>query len=172
MTTIDAAGMMTGRSAVRDAATLPARMALGASMLYHGTGKLRAEGRAQTGQFMESVGIAPGERWALATGIAETAAGAMALLGFATRPAALAVLATQAVAVWRVHARNGFDITKGGYEYNLALMAIALGLLVAGPGRFSAHEAVEELSYGRGRARRLFRRAQPSLLTRALKLLK
>ncbi len=164
-------GVMDGRAAMKDAATLPARMALGASMLYHGAEKLRAEGREQTGRFMESVGIKPGRPWALATGLAEAAAGVLAVAGIATRPAALAVLVTQGVAVWRVHARNGFDVAKGGYEYNLALMAIALGLLLAGPGRFSAHEAAEALSYGRGRARRAFRRARPTVLTRALQLL-
>ncbi|HZZ84159.1 MAG TPA: DoxX family protein [Anaeromyxobacteraceae bacterium] len=165
-------GVMNGGGVMKDAASLPARMALGASMLYHGTGKLRAEGREQTSQFMESVGITPGRGWAVATGVAETVAGVLAVAGIATRPAALAVLVTQGVAVWRVHSRNGFDITKGGYEYNLALMAIALGLLVAGPGRFSAHEAAEELSYGRGRARRALRRVRPGSFTRALKWLK
>jgi putative oxidoreductase len=42
-----------------------------------------------------------------------------------------------------VHRRNGFDATKGGYEFNLALMAIATGLLVAGPGEVSIHQVVD-----------------------------
>ena len=89
------------------------------------------------------MGISPGRPWALATALAETFAGASALLGVLTRPAALAVLVTQSVAIAKVHRRNGFDVTKGGYEFNVALMAIAAGLLLAGPGRVSVHHAID-----------------------------
>ena len=56
-----------------------------------------------------------------ATGIAEAAAGVLSLLGFLTRPAAIAVLVTQAVAVAKVHAPRGYMVTKGGFEYNAAV---------------------------------------------------
>jgi len=108
---------------------------------------------------------------AIATGTAEVFAGACALLGFLTRPAALAVLVTQAVAIAKVHAKNGFDITKGGYEFNVALMAIAAGLLVAGPGMFSLHEELECLAEGHG-PRKLLRKARPNALLRALRTVK
>lgn len=121
----------------RDVADVPMRLALGSSMLYHGLSKLRGEGRAQTAGFFESVGLKPGRTWATATGVAETFAGAAAILGIATRPAALAVIVTQAVAAKKVHAANGFDNTKGGMEYNLALISMALGLLVMGAGPLS-----------------------------------
>jgi putative oxidoreductase len=150
----------------KDLALLPPRAALAAGMLYHGVDKLKAANRQQTAQFFESTGIRPGHFWARATGITETAAGALSLLGFLTRPAALAVLVTQGVAIAKVHAPRGFSTTKGGYEYNLTLMAIAAALLVAGPGRFSAHELVE-----RAADRRRFRRA-PSLLSRLVRLVK
>jgi len=97
--------------------------------------------------------------------------GVSALLGFLTRPAALAVLITQAVAIAKVHAKNGYDVAKGGYEYNVALMAIAAGLLVAGPGLFSVHEELECLAEGHG-AKRLLRKARPNALLRLIKLLK
>ncbi len=159
------------RDGAREAALLPARLALGASMVYHGTGKLRGEGPTQTGQMFEGLGIRPGRSWAIATGLAETFAGAAAILGLATRPAALAVLVTQGVAIARVHAPKGYSVMQGGMEYNLALVGIALGLLLAGPGRISTHEALERWSEGRG-GRSLWHRARPSPWTRALRLLK
>src|SRR5205085_6315293 len=101
-------GFVRGR---KDAGLLPVRAALGASMMYHGLGKLKEESRDQAGQMFEQVGLRPGKALAIATGTAEVFAGACALLGFLTRPAALAVLVTQAVAIAKVHAKNGFDIT-------------------------------------------------------------
>src|SRR5215470_7441764 len=124
----------------KEVALIPPRAALGASMVYHGLGKLRGEAPQETGQMFEQVGIRPGKPWAIAAGLAEVFAGVGALVGLWTRPAALAVLVTQAVALLKVHSKNGYDITKGGFEYNVALMAIAGALLVAGPGMFSAHE--------------------------------
>ncbi len=155
----------------RDAASIPARLALGASMVYHGTSKLRGDGPAQTGQMFEELGIQPGRAWAVAAGLAETFAGVAAVLGIATRPAALAVLVTQGIAVAKVHKPKGYDVMRGGMEYNLALMAIAAGLLLAGPGRVSAHEALEHAVEGRG-ARRLWRRVQPTRLSRAIRFVK
>jgi putative oxidoreductase len=155
----------------KETAMIAPRAALGASMVYHGLGKLKGEAPQKTGEMFEKMGIQPGKPMAIAAGIAEVFAGVGALLGFWTRPAAIAVLITQAVAINKVHGKNGYDITKGGYEYNLALMAIAVGMLVAGPGLFSTHEGVERLVEGRG-AKKYIRKARPSGLLRFIKLLK
>ncbi len=136
-------------------------------MLYHGVGKLKGEGPKMAAQFMQQIGFEKGEGWAKAAGIAEAFAGASALLGVLTRPAALAVLATQAVAIAKVHGKNGYDITKGGFEYNLALMGIALFMLIDGPGRFSLHQAIERGVEGSG-LRGLSRHVRPNLLVRAI----
>jgi len=156
----------------KDAGFIPVRAALGGTMIYHGLSKLKEEeSRNQAGQMFEQVGLRPGRPLAIATGLAEVFAGISAVLGFLTRPAALAVLVTQGVAIAKVHAKKGFDITNGGFEYNLALMAIAAGLLVAGPGVFSLHEQVESLAEGRG-PKRVLRRMRPNPLLRVIKLLK
>jgi len=155
----------------KELALIPPRAALGASMVYHGLGKLKEGGAEQTGQFFEQVGLKPGKQLAIATGIAEAFAGVAAILGLWTRPAALAVLVTQAVAIGKVHASKGFDVTKGGFEYNIALMAIAAAMLLAGPGQFSTHEGLERLAEGRG-AKRFVRRVRPNALLRLIKLLK
>ena len=155
----------------KELALLAPRAALGASMLFHGYGKLAGQGPTKTAELMESIDVKPARPFAVATGIAEVFAGVSAIFGIWTRPAALAVLVTQAVALGKVHLDKGYDITKGGYEYNVALMAIAAGLLLAGPGSVSAHEAIEHAMEGRG-GKRLFRKARPSLALRLVKLLK
>src|SRR3954462_7874644 len=129
----------------KEAALIPPRAALGASMVYHGLGKLRGGAPEQVGGWFESIGLRPGKPLAVAAGIAEVFAGVGAILGFWTRPAALAVLVTHAFAIKKVPGTNGYDITKGGFEHNLALMALAAAMSVAGPGLFSTHEGVERL---------------------------
>jgi putative oxidoreductase len=155
----------------KDAAVLPMRAALGASMVYHGLGKLKGEGPQKVGAMFNQIGLQPGRPLAIAAGLAEAFAGFSAILGLWTRPAALAVLLTQAVAIWKVHATKGYDISKGGFEYNLALMGIALGLFLAGPGVFSVHEGIERLAEGRG-TKRLVRKVRPNGLLKLIKLLK
>jgi putative oxidoreductase len=119
----------------RDAGLLAPRAMLGATMLYHGVEKLRAPEHAAA-QF-ESLGIKPAGFWARATAIAEAGAGVLTLAGWLVRPAALAVLVTQAVAVKKVHGPKGFAAHRGGYEFNLGLMATAAAMLLGGPGRYS-----------------------------------
>jgi putative oxidoreductase len=156
----------------KDAGFLPMRAALGGTMIYHGLSKLKEEeNRQEAGQMFEQIGIRPGRPLAVATGIAEVFAGVSAVLGFLTRPAALAVLVTQGVAIAKVHGKKGFDVAQGGFEFNLALMAIALGLFFAGPGLFSVHEQLEHLAEGRG-PKRVLRRSRPNALLRAIKLVK
>lgn len=150
---------------------LPPRLALGAAMLYHGTQKLSSDGLAQSAQFFENVGIRPGKPWTLATGIAEVGAGVLTVAGLATRAAALAVLVTQGMAIAKVHASKGYNAMSGGYEYNLALVAMAAALLIRGPGGISLHEWFEHRVEGRG-AHKWRRRARPSPLLRAIKLVK
>lgn len=151
-------------------ADLPARLALGSTMLYHGLSKLRGEGPAQTGKMFEGLGIRPGRALAVATGLAETFAGAAAILGIATAPAALAVVVTQAVAIGKVHAPKGFSVMQGGMEFNLALVAMALALLADGPRTVSAHHAARRLARRRGLAG-LLAAARPRRVERALAIL-
>lgn len=132
------------KEAAEEVSSVPARLALGTTMTYHGASKLSPDGREQTAQFFESIGIKPGPVWATAVGITEALAGLCFLTGIATRPAAVGVLVTQGVAVAKVHKEKGFRIEEGGYEFNVALMAIALGHLIAGPGKVSAHWGVKK----------------------------
>jgi putative oxidoreductase len=153
-----------------DIGLVPARTSLGASMLYHGLAKLRADRREPTAAAFEGVGIRPGHFWSLATGIAESLAGVAMFLGIFTRPAAVAVLATQGVAIAKVHARKGFENAKGGYEFNLALMAMAAAVLAAGPGRLSLGSVLERALSRRSLVDRVLRRRRRRVLARLVAL--
>jgi putative oxidoreductase len=132
----------------RDAGLLGPRAMLGATMLYHGVEKLRAPEQA-AGQF-ESLGIEPAGFWARATAVAEAGAGVLMLAGWLVRPAALAVLVTQAMAIRKVHGPKGFAAHRGGYEFNLGLMATAAAMLLGGPGRFSLSRLLAGATEPRG----------------------
>jgi putative oxidoreductase len=70
--------------------------------------------------------------------------GLTVLIGFLTRIAAAGLAADMAGAIIKVHLVNGFflnwSITPGkghGYEFNLALLAMSIALLLSGPGKFA-----------------------------------
>lgn len=63
------------------------------------------------------------------------------IVGFLVRPAALGLIVVMLVAIKKVHARHGFflnwSLTQGkghGWEFNLALIAMALSIAVGGAG--------------------------------------
>ena len=56
------------------------------------------------------------------------------LLGFLTRLAALGLIGIMAGAIARVHWEHGFNIVKGGYEYNMLIIVVCIALILTGPG--------------------------------------
>jgi putative oxidoreductase len=118
-----------------DAALLILRLVLGVIMLYHGIPKLMDF--AGTAAGMSGMGIpAPTLSAAFAT-IAEVVGGILLLLGVATDIAGLLVVIDMLGAIVFVHAKNGFSVANGGVEWPLALVAMALAIALAGPGRYS-----------------------------------
>jgi putative oxidoreductase len=55
-------------------------------------------------------------------------------VGFLTRLAALGIIVIMGGAIYAVHLPNGFDLTKGGFEYNVVLIAVCLCLMLTGGG--------------------------------------
>jgi putative oxidoreductase len=41
------------------------------------------------------------------------------------------------MAIMKVHAPNGLWATANGYEYNLTLIAVVIGIALIGPGQFA-----------------------------------
>jgi putative oxidoreductase len=114
-------------------ALLVLRLVLGAVMIAHGARKVFG-GQQHHVQLVSSLGL-PGWLAYLST-LAEFGGGILLVLGFITRCAALAVLIDMAVAIWKVHWKNGFT-GQGGYEFPLALAAIAFALMFLGAGPIS-----------------------------------
>ncbi|MGW7421926.1 DoxX family protein [Streptomyces sp. NPDC054813] len=124
----------------RDVGLLLLRLGTGGVLAAHGAQKLfgwfGGGGIEGTGQFMESVGYAPGRQSALAAGLAEAGGGTLLALGLAT-PAAGAAAAGAMAGAAALHMPNGFFAAEGGYEYAASLGLAATGLAVSGPGRLS-----------------------------------
>ncbi|MFC9281454.1 DoxX family membrane protein [Streptomyces collinus] len=129
----------------RDLGLLLLRLGTGGVLAAHGAQKLfgwfGGHGLEGTGQFMESVGYAPGRMSATAAGLAEAGGGTLLALGLAT-PAAGAAAAGAMAGAAAVHMPNGFFAQEGGYEYAASLGLAAAGLAVTGPGRLSLDHAI------------------------------
>jgi putative oxidoreductase len=122
------------------------RATIGILFMGHGLQKLRGwfggHGLEGTAQFFESLGLRPGKRHASTAGLAETTGGALLTLGFLTPAAQALVTGTMAVAIDRVHLRNGPWSAQGGYEYNLVLIAATFAITSVGPGPLSLDDAL------------------------------
>ncbi|MEV6169626.1 DoxX family membrane protein [Streptomyces sp. NPDC051954] len=129
----------------RDLGLLLLRLGTGGVLAAHGAQKLfgwfGGHGIEGTGQFMESVGYAPGKASATAAGLTEWGGGALLALGLATPAAGAAATGAMAGAA-AVHMPNGFFNAEGGYEYAATLALAATGLAVTGPGRLSLDHAL------------------------------
>lgn len=128
------------------------RLVIGGIFIGHGlqklTGAFDGPGLAGTEKMMEKTRMYPTRRNALAAGLTETVGGAGIVLG-AGMPAATAVsTAAMATAIRKVHAPNGFWNSKGGYEFNLALVASATALTMDGPGPLSVDAVVGKHRWG------------------------
>lgn len=122
-------------------ALLIIRLVLGFTMMAHGAQKLfgwfGGYGPKGTGGWMESLGIKPGVLMAVMAGLAEFGGGLLVATGLFTPFGAALLILTMIVAIASVHAKNGFWSTAGGYEYNLLLIAISVGLILSGAGAYS-----------------------------------
>ena len=127
-----------------DVAVVAVRIALVWIFIYYGAGKLfgtfNGPGIHRTALFMSNTAhLHPGGLFAVLGGVIEFG-GALALaLGLVTRLAALALFGDQVMAMITVtwaHGINSLTATPG-YEFNLALAAMALVIVGLGAGRLS-----------------------------------
>ena len=88
-------------------------------------------------KMLEQLSIKPAKLMAILAGLAKFGSGILMILGFLTPLAALALIGVMIVAVLTMHLKNGFFVTNGGYEFNLALAGMALTLLIIGAGAYS-----------------------------------
>ncbi|WP_079202369.1 DoxX family protein [Pseudomonas sp. CC6-YY-74] len=122
------------------------RIIAGLTFAAHGSQKLfgwfGGYGLVGVGQWMESIGLAPGYLMALLAGSAEFVGGLALIIGLLARPAAAVLAVTMLVAIVTVHMANGFFMSNNGYEFALALMVISLAVLVEGAGKLSLDKQI------------------------------
>ncbi len=111
-------------------ALLVMRLVLGAVIVTHGYHKVFG-GLHHHVQLVTSLGL---PSWmAYLSAFTEFFGGLLVLLGLFTRAACFAICINLSVAIAKVHLHNGLT-GNGGYEFPLALAALAFGLIFLGAG--------------------------------------
>ena len=122
-------------------AALALRIPVGIIFAAHGAQKLfgwfGGYGLEGTGQWMASIGLTPGYLMALLAGSGEFFGGLALIIGLLVRPAAAVLAIAMLVAIFSVHIGNGLFMSNNGYEFGLALLAVAVSLMLSGAGRAS-----------------------------------
>jgi putative oxidoreductase len=127
--------------------TLPIRLGLAAVMIAHGSqkvlGTFNGPGfKAFTAGNTPFGFMRPAWVWLAAAALSELVGGLLIGLGFLTRVGAFFIACVMLTAIVGVHLPGGFFASNRGYEYPLSLMAMAIGLLIAGGGQASIDRAL------------------------------
>lgn len=127
--------------------TVPIRLGLAATMIAHGSQLvLGAFGGPGFKAFIAGNTpfsfMRPAWLWLGAAALSELAGGFLVGIGFLTRVGAFFIACTMLTAVVGVHWPAGFFLSNRGYEYPLALLAMALSLLIGGGGQASVDRIV------------------------------
>jgi uncharacterized membrane protein YphA (DoxX/SURF4 family) len=120
----------------------PGRPVSGTAARYLGTGfsnMLSGGGIPAVTENFRQLGIPFAGAAAPFIGFLEFCGGILVMLGWLTRPVAALLAADMVEAIRRVHWRNGL-LGLGGFGLPLALLAVCLELVGAGPGRISVDE--------------------------------
>lgn len=120
------------------------RIGIASFMLVHGAEKLSTITAGGEIQFGDPIGVGVATSFYL-TVFAEFFCSVFLLLGFATRLAAVPLIITMLVAVFIVHAADGFDKKELGLHYLL----VYVFLFVAGPGKYSIDQLISRRLHSR-----------------------
>lgn len=133
-----------GKRSGADFGLLVLRLALGGIMIAHGVMKIIGPGGVNGWvDFVAKLGVPFPQPSAYAALVAELAGGLFVVTGILARFGALGIAATMVVAAVKVHFPNGFFLRQSvdaagavpnGCEYTVALFAMAVCILFAGPG--------------------------------------
>jgi putative oxidoreductase len=144
------------------------RLAVGVVFAAHGAQKLfglwDGGGLTGTAAFFAQLGLNPAYPLAMVVGLVELGGGLLLIAGALTLATAAVLTVNMLVAVWTVHLSSGFFLNwtlnpgRGhGYEFNLALVASLVSLMLTGPGALSIDRyrtrAAETQAFGRARMR-------------------
>jgi len=126
----------------RDIAGTAVRVIIGAILLTHGWAKLATFGMAGVSGMMAKQGLEPAMGFAVAATFLETVGAICIILGLFTRFFAAALAIEMAIALLAVHLKNGFAVSKGGFEYVLLLGIVLFAIAIRGGGPYSVDRMI------------------------------
>jgi putative oxidoreductase len=119
-----------------DCAILILRIGSGIVFLYHGSailfGAFGGPGPVKFAAFMHAPAIV-----GYVVGIIQVGGGLAMLTGLLIRVGAAGIIVVMLGAIFLVHWRHGFDVSKGGLEYALTQLLIACAIYLTGAGKYS-----------------------------------
>ena len=122
------------------------RLVIGLTVAAHGAQKLFGwwGGPGMTGWVgaMNRMRIRPAVPWAWTSALAELLGGLGLAFGLLTPLPGLAIAGSMLVAIALVHWPKGFWAAKGGYEFNLSILAAIAAIALTGPGAYSLDAAL------------------------------
>ena len=114
------------------------RVLLGALFVAYGAHKLfgwfGGHGLHANAYDLAAQGVRHARTWTRASALLEFVGGLLLLLGLLTPVGAAAVFVVALVSMLHVQASKGFWNARGGYEYHVVLLVLALLVALAGPG--------------------------------------
>jgi len=117
------------------------RLVVGLIVAAHGAQKLFGwwGGPGMTGWTgaMTHMRMRPAAAWAWMSALAELVGGLLFVLGFLSPLGSMAIAGSMLVAIALVHLPKGFWVGKGGYEFNVSLIAGVVAIALTGPGALS-----------------------------------
>ena len=126
----------TPSSPALNTALLSIRIACGLAFLYHGSailfGAFGGPGPQGFAAFLHAPDIV-----GYLVGLAQLGGGLAVLTGLFIRIGALCIIIVMLGAIFMVHLPHGYDISKGGMEFALTQLLIAIALLFVGGGDWS-----------------------------------
>ena len=122
------------------------RLVIGLTLAAHGAQKLfgwfGGPGMSKWTESVKRLRIRPAQPWAWVAALSEFGGGLLLAIGLLSPLGSVAIVGAMLVAIATVHLSKGFWVSKGGYEFNLAIIGSAVALAIAGPGAYSFDNAL------------------------------
>ncbi len=126
---------------MRDVGLLLLRVTVGALLAGHGAQKLfgwfGGYGLKGTAGWLESMGLKPGHLWATGASASEFGGGTLTALGLFHPIGPIGTLAAMSMAIAKAHWGKPIWVSEGGAELPVTNIAVALALILNGPGPYS-----------------------------------
>jgi putative oxidoreductase len=117
------------------------RLVVGLIVAAHGAQKLfgwwGGPGMSGWTGAMTRMRMRPATAWAWLSALSELGGGLLFALGFLSPLGSMAIAGSMLVAIALVHLPKGFWVAKGGYEFNVSLLAAVIAIALTGPGALS-----------------------------------